>query len=430
MIKNYKIPKNILFIIFEYNLDLYTYYVINKNFNILFLKFKISNFKKNKKIFVFKNCLDFFQKKDLLKFCFLSKFFRKKIFDVFFKRIFLKKNILKNERILFWEKYSKVFDVDNLLNKKTKIKNFKGGSKGIFENEKIFKGGSKGISSKNLKIEKNVENEKIFKGGSKGISSKNAKFEKKLKILELDKKEKIQIEKDIYRTYDFIKKKELSKNLKKIIENSILSYTKKFSYYQGFNNIAGFFLLYTKKKNLSEKILKIIIKKNLKKIFKKNFENINFLFFVLNLELKKNFEKLFSHFEKIDLRLDSILTSYIFTIFTSALNFKNFENIFFIEKIFDFFFVYNWKSIIIICLFVFEIHENFLLNLNFEEILFYFNKINSNFSLFFSKNENFQEFFFKFFEKMNFKQDFFDFYYELYLFVENDICNYRKFLEM
>jgi len=66
--------------------------------------------------------------------------------------------------------------------------------------------------------------------------------------------------------------------------------------------------------------------------------------------------KLRSHFKKVNFRLDSVFTTFFFTLFTSCYEYETKTNENVINVIIRYFLRDSWKSIIIVILYILSLH--------------------------------------------------------------------------
>ena len=264
-------------------------------------------FEKEKKIFIFlKNTLEYFEDfKDIYKVLTLNK--------------------------KMWKKKNKIF---NRILYRVKIKN---------KNLRIFL--LKTNIDKNIKKEKLLEN---FKNEERELNN----------IISLDVKRTFNDKKNFNR-----------KKLERILRNISNPEMGNFSYYQGLNYIASYFLLLFKDNELdTNNVLITVLYKNFIPYVDKDLNGLKKLFFFLKRMMKLCLPDFTNYLEnELKLDINIIFATWVLTLFTTTIQF--FEKSFLLDEIIDIFVGKGWPGFFQIVLVIFDEFQDKVEGFSYEELL-------------------------------------------------------------
>jgi hypothetical protein len=197
------------------------------------------------------------------------------------------------------------------------------------------------------------------------------------------------IDLDVLRTV-FDKDKEKNKERASNILKTIFEIVPEIKYNQGMNYIVSFFLYLTEnEEDTFYLFLGLLTSTKYGELFKNDLAQLKKYFYVFERLISIFLPELYIYFLHNNMQVNYFMTSWFITLFTNTFNFnKNKENPKILLTIFDLFFFYDWKAIMIISLALLKKYESqILLASSSVEILQFINNeiIKANFF----ENENF-----------------------------------------
>ena len=273
--------------------------------------------------------ISFLSYKDLLEFQKISKEFYNILSNPKIRKEYiLHSNISNNEHLLFYESNIKIKQLKDILIKELTDYNI---TSNIYKNILSL---------------------------SKDLKEKN---EKHSHVIE-------EIERDINRT--FYTEKFKKGNGKEMLINilSALAFIRpEIGYCQGMNFIAGALIeLIDEEEKIFWIFLSFIDNIDLNLLFLKNMPDYSIRVFQLNYFIKKNYPKLFNHFQNQQINSDIFFSKWILTIFANYLPFYK------LYKIWDLFIIDKWKAIFKISMVLLGLIKDKIIDLDLTEFCLFF----------------------------------------------------------
>ena len=214
-----------------------------------------------------------------------------------------------------------------------------------------------------------------------------------------NKKGRDVIDLDVVRT-NFDKDKEINQKKLSNILKSVVQSTPELIYNQGMNYVGAFMLNITNnEEDAFYLFLGLLTSTKYGHLFKNDLAQLKKFFYVFGRIISIFIPELYNFLLCNNIKVNYFISSWFITLFTNAYQYiKDKENPKIILKIFDLFFLNNWKSIIITSISLLKVYEPKIMLFNSEEILrFLINDIikenyfeNSNFDRFMYISYNFK----------------------------------------
>ena len=207
--------------------------------------------------------------------------------------------------------------------------------------------------------------ENMFKYNYRNIK-KEIEIEEKIG----NKKKRDVIDLDVVRT-SFDKDKELNQKKLSALLKSIVKITPELNYNQGMNYVGAFLLNITNNEEEAFYLfLGLLTSTNYGDLFKNNLSLLKRFFYIFERLLSIFIPELYSYLNCNNIKVNYFISSWFITLFTNAYPFiKVKDNPKIILKIFDLFFLNDWKSIIITSISLLKVYEPKIMIFGSEEIL-------------------------------------------------------------
>ena len=185
-----------------------------------------------------------------------------------------------------------------------------------------------------------------------------------------NKKGRDVIDLDVVRT-SFENDKKLNQKKLSALLKSIVQATPELTYNQGMNYVGAFLLNITNNEEESFYIfLGLLTTTKYGDLFKNNLAQLKKFFYIFGRMMSIFIPELYSFLMSNNIKVSYFISSWFITLFTNAYQYINLkESPKIILKIFDFFLLNNWKSIIITSISLLKVYEKKIMLFNSEEIL-------------------------------------------------------------
>ena len=174
---------------------------------------------------------------------------------------------------------------------------------------------------------------------------------------------------DVHRSYTNVKA--LDQTALKNILRTYAFYNSEIEYYQGMNFLAGFLLMFFKDEELAFKAFSGLIDKfGMHELFRDELPLLKMFFYKLDRLVSMYLPDLYSHFKDEWVQSSLYSASWFITLLANAIQFQKSSQINEpLLKLWDYFMVYGYKGVFKAAIFLLNTYENWLYQLNFEQVL-------------------------------------------------------------